>query len=120
MRHPATGTLTVPSARAALSAPVSSSVEDMPPTPTTSEALTLMRVKVEEDLASAGTSSTQRVQKMIKGFQSTLAHCAILSAENQWLMEQNNEKTSRASVRSTVVGGPKVMTYDDIIERQQL
>lgn len=86
----------------------------------TSEALTLMRVKVEEDLALAGTSSTQRVQKMVKGFQSTLAHYAVLSAENQWLMEQNNEKTSRASVRSTVIGGPKVMTYDDIIERQQL
>ncbi|ERF70889.1 hypothetical protein EPUS_02411 [Endocarpon pusillum Z07020] len=120
MRHPSTGMLTVPGARAALSAPVSSSVEDMPPTPTTSEALTSMRVKVEEDLASAGTSSTQRVQKIIKGFQSTLAHCAVLSAENQWLVEQNNEKTSRASVRSTVVGGPKVMTYDDIIERQQL
>ena len=35
-------------------------------------------------------------------------------------MEQNNEKTSRASIRPTVVGGPKVMTYDDVIERQQL
>lgn len=119
MRHPSTGMLTVPSASAARSAPVSSLVEDIPLTPTTSEALTWMRMKVEQDLASAGTSSTQRLQKIIKGFQSTLAHCAVLSAENQWLMEQNNEKTSRASVRSTVVGGPKVMTYDDIVERQQ-
>jgi hypothetical protein len=78
-----------------------------------------MRVKIEEDLVSVGTSSTQRLQKIIKGFQSTLAHCAVLSAKNWWLMEQNNEKTSRASVRSTVVGGPKVMTYNDIVKRQQ-
>lgn len=120
MGHPSTGMLTVPSASAVRSAPVSSPIEDIPLTPTTSEALTLMRMKVEQDLASAGTSSTQRLQKIIKGFESTLAHCAVLSAENQWLMEQNNEKTSRASVRSTVVGGPKVMTYDDIVERQRL
>jgi hypothetical protein len=120
MRHPSTGILTVPGAPAALHATVSSPVEDIPLTPTTSEALTLMRTKVEQDLALAGTSSTQRLQKIIKGFQSTLAHCAVLSAENRWLMEQNNEKMSRASVRSTIVGGPKVMIYDDIIERQQL
>ena len=117
MRHPSTGMLTVP--RAPL-APVRSPVEDVPPTPTTSEALTLMRVKVEQDLASAGTTNKQRLQKIIKGFQCTLAQCAVLSAENQWLTEQNDEKTSRASVRSTVVGGPKVMTYDDIVERQRL
>jgi hypothetical protein len=58
----------MPGGRAALSAPVSSSVEDVPLTPTTSEALTSIRMKVEEDLALAGTSSTQRLQKIIKGF----------------------------------------------------
>ena len=47
-----------------------------------------------------------------------LAYCAVLSAENQWLMKQNNEKTLQALVRLTVVGGPKVMTYDDIVERR--
>lgn len=77
-------------------------------------------MKVEEDLVSAGIGSIQRLQKINKGFQSTLAHYGVLFAENQWLMERNNEKTSRVSVRSTVVGGPKVMTYDNIIERQQL
>ena len=119
MTHPSTGMLTVPGASDVRSAPAISPVDDIPQTPTTSEALTLMRIKVEEDLTAAGTGSTQRLQKIIKGFQGTLAHCAVLSAENQWLMEQNNEKTSRASIRSTVVGGPKVMTYEDIVERQQ-
>ena len=118
IRHPSTGMLTVSSASAARSAPAIS-LDDIPETLTTSVALTSIRIKVEQDLASTETSSTQRLQKIIKGFQSTLAHCTILSAENQWLMEQNNEKTSRASVRSTIVGGPKVMTYDDIIERRQ-
>lgn len=42
-----------------------------------------MRVKVEQDLALAGTNSTLPLQKIIKGFQSTLAQCAVLSAENQ-------------------------------------
>jgi hypothetical protein len=49
--------LTVSSTRAALSAPVSSLVEDIPPTPTTLEALMSMRIKVEKDLASAEISS---------------------------------------------------------------
>lgn len=35
-------------------------------------------------------------------------------------MKQNNEKTSRAVVRSTVISGPKFMTYSDIVERQRL
>jgi hypothetical protein len=60
------------------------------------------------------------VQKVIKGFEKTLARYALLSAEKQWLLKQNNEKTSRMSTRPTVVGGPKVMTYDDIVERRRL
>ena len=35
------------------------------------------------------------------------------------LFEQNNEKVSRASIRSTVVGNAKVMSYDDIVEAQR-
>jgi hypothetical protein len=79
-----------------------------------------MRTKIEQDSASMGTSSTHRIQKIINGFEKTLAHCALLSAEKQWLLEQNNEKQSRLSTRPTIVGGPKVMTYNDIVERRRL
>jgi hypothetical protein len=109
--------LIVLSTLAALNAPVGSLVKDILLIPTTSKALTLMRIKVEQDLTLTGTSNIQRLQKIIKGFQSTLAYYAVLSAENRWLIEQNNKKILRASVRLTVIGGPKVMTYNDIIGR---
>ena len=35
------------------------------------------------------------------------------------LFEQNNEKTTRQSVKSTVPGNAKIMTYDDIVEAEQ-
>ena len=119
MRHPSTGMLTVPSASTGGSASVRSPVGAVPETPTTSEALTLMCTKIEQDLALVGHEGTHRVQKMIKGFEKTLARCALLATDKQLLTEQNNEKKARVSVRSTVVGGPKVMTYDEIVARQQ-
>jgi hypothetical protein len=33
--------------------------------------------------------------------------------------EQNNEKATRLSNRSTVTGTAKIMTYDDIVEAQR-
>lgn len=44
---------------------------------------------------------------------------ALLLDENRLLFEQNNEKTTRLSIRSTVTGTAKVMAYDDIIEAQR-
>ena len=39
-----------------------------------------------------------------------------LKLDDNWLLrEQNNEKTTRASRRRTVVGRAKVMSYDDIM-----
>jgi hypothetical protein len=71
------GADTVPSAPAVLSTPVSSPIEDIPLTPTTSEALTLMRMKVEQDLALAGASSTQRLQKIISLPYLTFFECLL-------------------------------------------
>lgn len=45
-----------------------------------------------------------------------------LKLDDNWLLrEQNNEKTTRASRRRTVVGRAKVMSYDDImaVENEQ-
>jgi hypothetical protein len=44
---------------------------------------------------------------------------AILLDENKLLFEQNNEKTTRSSIRLTVTGTAKVMSYDDIIEAKR-
>ena len=44
---------------------------------------------------------------------------AILLDENRLLFQQNNEKTTRQSVRSTVTGNAKIMTYDDIARAEQ-
>ncbi len=55
-------------------------------------------------------------QKLANAAEKAFADLAILLDENKLLFEQNSEKTSRVSIRSTVTGTAKVMTYDDIIE----
>jgi hypothetical protein len=39
--------------------------------------------------------------------------------ENLLLFEQNNEKITRTSIKATVVGTAKVLSYEDIVEAQQ-
>ena len=39
--------------------------------------------------------------------------------ENRLLFEQNNEKTTRDSVKATVVGKAKIMCFEDIVEAQK-
>lgn len=39
--------------------------------------------------------------------------------ENLLLFEQNNEKNTRTSIKATVVGTVKVLSYEDIVEAQQ-
>ena len=80
MRHPTTGMLTLPSTATAPGTPVSPVGGDVPHTPTTSEAFTRMRTKVEYNSASLGPSSTSALQKMMKGFEKTLCPNALLSA----------------------------------------
>lgn len=42
----------------------------------------------------------------------------LLFNENRLLVEQNNESNSRRSIRSTMVGKAKVMSYEDTEEAQ--
>jgi len=44
---------------------------------------------------------------------------AILLDENLLLFEQNNEKATRKSIKATVVGSARVMSYEDIVEAQK-
>jgi hypothetical protein len=39
--------------------------------------------------------------------------------ENLLLFEQNNEKATRKSIKATVVGSARVMSYEDIVEVQK-
>jgi hypothetical protein len=60
--------------------------------------------------------SKHGLQKLAK---KAFADRALLLNENRLLFEQNNERTTRLSIRSTVTGNAKVMTYDDIVEAQR-
>jgi len=56
------------------------------------------------------------IQKIADAAENAFAERAILLDENLLLFEQNNEKTTRTSIKATVVGTAKVMSYEDIIE----
>ena len=56
------------------------------------------------------------IQKIADAAENAFAERAILLNENLLLFEQNNEKTTRTSIKVTVVGTAKVMSYEDIVE----
>lgn len=84
-------------------------------TPVTCESLIHMRTMIEQGTA-LNSSHKHRFRKLANAAEKAFADGAILLGENRLLLEQTNEKTTRLSIRSTVTGTAKVMTYDDIIE----
>jgi len=89
---------------------------EVPQTPVTSEALTVLRTQIEQDADKLDGPSRNRLQKFANAAQKSFAECAILLDENRLLFEQNNESNCRQLTRSTMVGKAKVMSYEDIIE----
>ncbi len=77
-----------------------------------------MRTLIEQGTA-LNFPHKHRFQKLANAAGKAFADRAILLDENRLLFEQNNEKTARLSIRSTVTGTAKVMTYDGIIEAQR-
>lgn len=59
------------------------------------------------------------IQKVVNAAENAFADRAILLDENLLLFEQNNEKTTRTSIKATVVGTAKVLSYEDIVEAQR-
>jgi len=59
------------------------------------------------------------IQKVVNAAKNAFADRAILLDENLLLFEQNNEKNTRTSIKATVVGTAKVLSYEDIVEAQQ-
>jgi hypothetical protein len=92
IRHPSTGMLTLYIAAAASDPPVGPSVGDLPQAPTTSEALTLIRTKLEQDCALMGTSSAHGVQKLMKDFEKTLAHCALCPLKSRGFLSRTTKR----------------------------
>ena len=88
--------------------------DDMLPTPVTFESLALLRTEIERDTA-LDHSGRHRFQKLANAAEKAFSDRALLLDENNLLFKQNNEKTIRLPVRSTVTGSARVMTYDDIV-----
>jgi len=59
------------------------------------------------------------IRKLANAAENAFADRAILLDENLLLFEQNNEKATRKSIRATVVGSARVMSYEDIVEAQK-
>jgi hypothetical protein len=84
----------------------------------TSEALTSLQSRIENDAHLLDGPSKHRLQKLANAAQKAFAERALLLDENRLLFEQNNESNRRQSTKSTVVGKAKVMSYEDIVEAQ--
>ena len=70
----------------------------------TSEALTLLQSRIEDDAQLLDSSSKLRLRKLANAAEKAFAERALLLDENRVLFEQNNECNIRQSTRSTVVG----------------
>jgi hypothetical protein len=92
--------------------------DDMLPTPVTFQSLSSLRARIEVDIG-LHHPGKYCVQKLANAAEKAFADHALLLDENRLLFEQNNEKTTRLSIRSTATGTAKVMAYDDIVEAQR-
>lgn len=81
-----------------------------------------LRKRIEKSIAQDGEIDApckRYIQKLANAVENAFAYRAILLDENSLLFEQNNEKTTRKSIRATVVGSARVMSYEDIVEAQR-
>jgi hypothetical protein len=92
---------------------------DLLPTPITTENLISLRRTVEQGSCSLDEKDRHRLQKLANAAEKAFADRALLLDENRLLFEQNNEKTTRLSMRATVVGTAKVMSYKEIVEARE-
>jgi hypothetical protein len=93
-----------------------------PETPKTYESLASLRRDIEMNIAESKVLDARTklsIQKVANAAENAFADRAILLDENMLLFEQNNEKTTRTSIKATVVGTAKVLSYEDIVEAQQ-
>lgn len=79
----------------------------------------MLRSALEKDLSGLSEEARLCVQKLANAGADVFAERALLLDRERVLLEQNNEKKARQSVRSTVIGKAKVMSYEDIVEARK-
>lgn len=77
-----------------------------------------LRTKIEQG-SSFDSPTRHHFQKLADATEKAFADRTILLDENRLLFEQNNEKTTRQSFKSTLPGNARIMTYDDIVKAEQ-
>ena len=87
-------------------------------TPVTWESLTCLRTKIEQG-SSFNSPTRYHFQKLANATEKAFADRTILFDENKLLFEQNNEKTTRQSVKSTMPGNARMMTHNSIVKIEQ-
>jgi hypothetical protein len=95
------------------------SAGDVQQTPVTSDGFARLRHLIEGEAKCFSDQGRHRLQKAFHAAERAMANRDLLKQENADLFEQNCEKQVRISVKSTVVGSGKVMSYQDILEAQQ-
>lgn len=83
-------------------------------TPTSAHSLETFRKQMEAVSDLSLESHNAPLEKAVKALGKAFADGALLREEIQGLLEQNDEKRSRKSLKRTVVGRGKIMSYEDI------
>jgi hypothetical protein len=77
-----------------------------------------LRTKIKQGSA-LDSPTNHHFKKLANATEKAFADRTILLDENRLLFEQNTEKTTRQSVKSTMPGNARIMTYDDIVKAEQ-
>jgi hypothetical protein len=88
-------------------------------TTVTADGFAMLRNQVVADVRTLDPACQDRLENLNHAVERAMAERALLLDENRLLFEQNNEKTTRHSIGSRVVGHAKVMSYEDILEAQR-
>ena len=92
---------------------------DLLPTPITAGSLTFLCETIKQDHRHLDSGGQHRMEKLAHAAQKFITERALLSEQNRQLVQQNNEKKTRSSVRPTIAGTARIMSYDDILEAQR-
>lgn len=80
--------------------------------------MSLRRI-IEQNIHTLDHHSQQCFKKFGNGAEMAISARDLLHDQNSDLVKQSNEDNMRASVRSTVVGKARIMSFEDIIEAQK-
>jgi hypothetical protein len=84
-------------------------------TPTSTRSLETFQKQIEAYTKSSRSLHEVHFEKTIKALEKAFANGALLRKEIGGLLEQNNEKRSRKSLKRTMVSQGKIMSYEDIV-----